>query len=214
MEKESALAQDESDLIEARNLVEQEISRLQDQRDLAEQEALSLQSEFDDLGHLLDEVEREQWTLESDKNLLAEIESQVEPIRKRLVERERRVRSEEDELKALEASCDEREASCPEYDESSKGSCLAQRSQELEIQIQERRQEQQRLLQQLQDLSDGTDLNADGASEEEMRSKLMQFRNSESDWAESVRLHQVEVQKLEAKLKEFKGKNSKQVSRS
>eukprot|EP00434_Breviolum_minutum_P020537 symbB.v1.2.018110.t1/scaffold1432.1/size120878/14 len=188
-------------------MVEKEISRVQGQHDSVEQEALSLQSEFDYLGHLLDEVEREQWALESDKSLLAEIESQVEPIRKRLVERERRVKHEEKELNALEAEY-EREAQSPEYEEGIKGSCLVQRrQQELESQIEETRQEQQRLLQQLQDISDGTglqDLNVDVACEEEMRTKLLVFRNSESDWAESVRLHQLEVQKLEVKLKEMK----------
>ena len=36
--------------------MEDEIRGLKDQRDTVEQEAFSLQAEFDDLGHLLDEV--------------------------------------------------------------------------------------------------------------------------------------------------------------
>eukprot|EP00913_Durusdinium_trenchii_P012524 g11760.t1 len=180
--KESELAQDESDLIEARNLVEGEIRRVQEQHDVVEQEALSLQSEYDDLGYLLDEVEREQWSLESDRSLLAEIESQVEPIRRRLVERERRLRSEEEELNAAEersgvepegwkmVELEDREAQLePEYQESTKAAFAVQRrQQELERQIEETRQQQQRLLHQLQEMSVGQNgYTADLASEEE-----------------------------------------------
>ncbi|CAE8625851.1 unnamed protein product, partial [Polarella glacialis] len=218
---EAALAQEESNLLEERNLVEVEFQGAQLQREEAEQEALSTHWEFEDCGRQLDEAEREQWALSADQRLLEEIEAQVEPIRRRLAEREHGLQEEEEELRACEADCDEREArTLPEYQHSVQSLLAAEsRQRELQSREEESSEQQQRLLQRQRHFG-GEEIRLSGIegalqrqssllggtasslteSIEDMRRKLARLRGSESDWAERERLQQLEVQLLEAQL--------------
>jgi len=230
---EDAVAEEELGLLEARSKAESELKLLRDQRDFVEQEALSIQWDFEDCGRQLDEVEREQWALEADQKLLDEIEAQVEPIRLRLLEREKRLQAEEQELRAQEADCEEREAQLlPEYQRCCQSLAAAEsRQQELSAREQESLLQQQRLVQQQRDLgceeirlsgkegalqrysggSAGSDVPSDV---EEMRRKLARLqRGSESDWAERLRLQQAKVQQLEARLLELQDGKSQEEER-
>ncbi|CAE7449240.1 unnamed protein product [Symbiodinium natans] len=215
--KERELAQDESDLFEARNRVDDEVGRMRSQFDQIEQEAQLLHLEFEEAVQQLDEVEREEWALDADKRLLEEIEAQVEPVRRRLVERERRLHYDEEELKAQEADCEEKEAQLFQayYQAQQAVSAIRQRQQDLERKVEESCQQQQRLLLQFQELgdSDGGRLEAvpqsDGTTPaEEIRQRLGQ-QSVDMDWAHSLRQQQTYLQQMEVELLQLKGGSQK-----
>eukprot|EP00933_Yihiella_yeosuensis_P042978 TRINITY_DN3765_c1_g5_i1.p1 TRINITY_DN3765_c1_g5~~TRINITY_DN3765_c1_g5_i1.p1 ORF type:complete len:398 (+),score=117.87 TRINITY_DN3765_c1_g5_i1:67-1260(+) len=228
--EEARIAEEESQLLEARNLAESELRRFRKAHEEVEEEESSFHLEMEDCGRQLDETERQQWALNADRQLLAEIEAQVEPIRRRLMERELRLEVEEQELSAREADCDERETSLsPEYQYHIQALVTAEsRHRELESREQESLEQQRRLIQRQRDLgcteirlsgqegalrqqSSGTLKSLSVESDKEVRRKLLRLRSSESDWAERLRLQQLEVQKLEARLQHLQASQSQSI---
>lgn len=225
---DTSVAEDESSLLDARSRIEDEAKRQDFIQHAAWRDAEEQQHELEDCGQRLDEIEREQWTLENDQRLLDEIEAQVEPIRRGLEERSQRLQAEEAELLPQEADCEEREAQLlPEHRRTAQQLVAAEaRIRDLESREEESRQQQQRLLQQQRDLggeevhlsgletallksAEPKTLEAAAKSPEEMAQKLGQLRTSQGDWAERLRLHQLEVHELEAELVRLQARKSK-----
>ena len=201
------MAQDESDLFEARNRIDDQVERMRREFDQIEKETQLLHLEFEEAVQQLDEVEREEWALHEDKRLLGEIEAQVEPVRRRLVERERRLHFEEEELKAQEADCEEKEAQfLPAYQQAQQAVlAVRQRQQDIDKRIEESCQQQRRLLQQFQDLGeiDGG-LQLDGAALQSNTTASAEGHTADIDWAHSLRQQQTYLRQMEVDLLQLK----------
>ena len=202
------MAQDESDLFEARNRVDDQVGRMRREFDQIEKETQLLHLEFEEAVQQLDEVEREEWALHEDKRLLEEIEAQVEPVlRRRLVERERRLHFEEEELKAQEADCEEKEAQfLPAYQQAQQAVlAVRQRQQDIDKRIEESCQQQRRLLQQFQDLGEiDAGLQLDDATLQRDSTAFVEGHAADIDWSHSLQPQQTYLRQMEVDLLQLK----------
>ena len=201
------MAQDESDLFEARNRVDDQVGRMRREFDQIEKETQLLHLEFEEAVQQLDEVEREEWALHEDKRLLEEIEAQVEPVRRRLVERERRLHFEEEELKAQEADCEEKEAQfLPAYQQAQQAVlAVRQRQQDIDKRIEESCQQQRRLLQQFQDLGEiDAGLQLDDATLQRDSTAFVEGHAADIDWSHSLQQQQTYLRQMEVDLLQLK----------
>lgn len=220
---EEAVAQGELALMEERNVVEEELDQIRQQRTSFDAEAAELACEYEGVSRRLDEAERDRRVLSSDEQLLTEIEEQLEPIHRILVERERRLCDDDTEFRVREADCDEREARvAPEHRRSLEALALAeQRIGELRAREEASEAHQLRLILRQKDLGGAerhlislegaVQRRSGGASSDvpaaespgsikEARSRLMRLRSADADWAERVRVQQCGVERLEAIL--------------
>lgn len=218
--QEDAVAQEELQLMEERNIVEDELQRIREQRSLLDSESLSIAQECEALRMRLDDIEGETNTLDGEDMLQDELELHIDPINRRLVERERRLNAKEMELRGLEEECDERECKVvPECRRSIEAYKAAQdRAAELKSREEGSELQLEQLLQRLRDLC-GTDIRLSGLEGalqwgvrdiefpdnlDGMRDRLDHLRGVDADWSERVRQQQAEVVGLEAQVEALK----------
>mmetsp|Transcript_109309 Transcript_109309/g.352876 ORF Transcript_109309/g.352876 Transcript_109309/m.352876 type:complete len:394 (+) Transcript_109309:70-1251(+) len=234
--REGAVAQEELLLMQERNSVEAELERVRQGQAELDAKAEALSQEREDCLRQLDEAERERQMLRGDEALLTEIEQQVGLVRGRLSERERALAADETDFRAREADCEEREARLlPECRLGAEALARAEeRLRELCAREEESKQQQCRLLRRQRDLGgeeirlsglEGALLRRQGGlagpaagpgggeagDVEEMQRRLHRLKHADADWVERVRLQQLEVDRLEAKVLRLEASSDAQV---
>lgn len=218
----------EAALLEERNCIEDACAPVGAEHARLKAKAVGLDRERAAVSAKLREVEQERETLLADELLLAEIEGQIEPIRRSLAARELRLATDEADVGTHEAEREKGEAALLHE----QASCDAQlhqledRARELRSRKEESEQQLQRVLSRQRDLG-GAEIRLHGlegalrshavaertaedsrsgsatAAPEEAQMRLAKLRRADAVWGVRVHAQEAEIRELEARVEEL-----------